>query len=131
MNDILLIAADDEERRLLFAELREAGYAVLPVPGLGYAMRMLSLRAVAPPLVLLDAHDDAFAKPVHVERLTALAGGAPVILIVGAMGMAWWEPLRPKVAALLCRPISIGEIVDVVRRILPADQPKVAGRDAT
>ncbi len=122
MSDLLLIAADDEERRLLFAELREAGYAVLPVPGLGYALRMLSLRAVAPSLILLDAHDDAFAIPVHVDKLTALAGGAPVILIVSAIGMAEWEPLRAKVAALLARPIRIGEIVGVVRKILPVEQ---------
>ncbi len=116
MNDLLLIAADDEERRLLFAELREAGYAVLPVPGLGYALRKLSLRAVAPPLILLDAHDDPFAIPIHVVRLISLAGRAPLILVVGAIGLARWEPLRPKVAALLSRPIRIGEIVAVVRK---------------
>jgi flagellar biosynthesis protein FlhG len=131
MNDLLLIAADDEERRLLFAELREAGYPVLPVPGLGYAMRMLSLRAVAPSLILLDAHDDPFARPVHVGRLAALASGTPVILVVGAIGMAWWEPLRPKLAALLGRPIRIGEIVDAVRKILPRKQAKLPGQDVT
>ena len=32
--DVLLIAADLNERRLLFGELLEAGYDVIPVPGL-------------------------------------------------------------------------------------------------
>ena len=55
-----------------------------------------------------------------------MAPGVPLIVVVGALDIASWEPLRPHVAALLRRPISVGEIVDVVCRTLP---PQGARRD--
>ena len=59
--------------------------------------------------------------PKDVENLLALARGVPLILVAGAMEIASWERLRPRVAALLRRPIAVGEVVDVVRRTLPLD----------
>ena len=35
LHDVLLVAADLDERRLLLAELRELGYEVLPLPPKG------------------------------------------------------------------------------------------------
>jgi hypothetical protein len=43
----------------------------------------------------------------------------PLILVADSIGNELWEPLRPRVAALLRRPIHVGEIVDAVRRISP------------
>ncbi len=117
--DLLLSSADLEERRLLLAELMEAGYQVLAVPGLVYAIRALLLKIVAPPLVLLDVHSDEQATPQEVERLMELARGSPVVLVVGALGSEAWGPLRPRVAAWLRRPVSVGEVVDAVRRLTP------------
>jgi hypothetical protein len=113
--DLLLIAADLEERRLLLAELLEAGYQVLPLPGLAYAIRPLRLKLLTPPLMLVDIQGDQHATPRDVERLLAAAPGVPLILVVGAIDNAIWEPLRPRLAALMRRPISIGQIVDAVR----------------
>jgi hypothetical protein len=117
--ELLLAAANFEERRLFFAELMEAGYEVMPVPGLIYVVRALRLRVVAPSLILVDALGDQHATPRDVEHLLALAPGVPVILVVGAMEITSWEPLRSRVTALLRRPITIGEVVDAVRRTLP------------
>lgn len=112
--NLLLIAADMEERRLLMAELLEAGYPVLALPGVGYAFRSLRLGLVAPLLVLVDVQGDEHAKPRDVERLLAAAPDVPLILVVGAVNSDQWESLRPRLAALLTRPISIGQIVEAV-----------------
>ena len=119
--EVLLAAADFEERRLFFAELLEGGYEVTPVPGVMYAVRSLLLKVVAPSLILVDVHGDPHAALKEVEHLLALAPGVPLVLVVGAMEIASWEPLRSRVAALLRRPISVGEVVEVVRRMLPRE----------
>lgn len=122
-HDVLLASADLEERRLLYAELREAGYEVMPVEGIRDAVRALLLGVVRPPLVLLDLHGDPQATRERVEQVLALLRDVPLVLIVGGIGGDLWEPLRPRVAALLRRPIHLGEIVDVVRRIYAPPAP--------
>ena len=91
----------------------------MPVESIIDAVRSMVLGVVQPPLVLLDLHGDPQATRQNVERLLTLLGGVPLILLVGMVDGELWEPLRPRVAALLHRPIRIGGIVDVVRRIRP------------
>jgi DNA-binding NtrC family response regulator len=119
LHDVLLASADLEERRLLYAELREAGYEVMAVEGIRDAVRALLLGVVRPPLVLLDLHGDPQATHKGVDDLLALLRDVPLILVADSIGNELWEPLRPRVAALLRRPIHVGEIVDAVRRISP------------
>ena len=129
VNDLLLIAADVEERRLLFAELLEAGYDVLPLPSLSQAIRLLSRRVLVPPLILVDMGAEG-GEPNLIERLLAVARGVPLVLVAGAMNKPGCEPFRSKVAAVLHRPVSIGEIVAAVRRILPPHRPGSTERPA-
>ena len=121
--DVLLIAADLNERRLLFGELLEAGYDVLPLPGLAPALGTFLQHAVAPRLILLDVQGDEHATPKSVEHLAALSPGVPLILIVGSIDKALWDPLDRGVAALLHRPITIGQIVETVKQTLAAASP--------
>lgn len=125
--DLLLIAADWQSRALTLAELQEAGYEVMAVPGLRYGLRALRRGLVVPPLIVLDVHDDAEATPERAAQLLALAPGVPLILIVGAFERAQWEPLRPQVAAWLTRPVTVGEVVAAVRRLLPLRPEASAG----
>jgi hypothetical protein len=60
---LLLAAADLEERRLLLAELLEAGYQVAPVPGLEFAVRAMLGRSVRPSAILLDAVRQTVPRP--------------------------------------------------------------------
>ena len=115
-NQLLLIAADLEERRLLLAELLEAGHDVLPLPGLVSAVRAILMRLVTPSLILLDAHGDERATPANVEELLGLMPEVPLILVVSAINSSRWEPLRPRLAELLRRPIRVGEVVAAVNR---------------
>ena len=117
-HDLLLSAADWQSRTMLLAELREASYEVMAVPGLRYAMRALIQRLVEPPLIVLDVFGDEEATPKRMESLLNLAPGVPLILITGTYHSADWEPLRPRVQALLRRPLSIGEIVNLVQRTI-------------
>jgi DNA-binding NtrC family response regulator len=119
LHDVLLASADLEERRLLYAELREAGYEVMAVEGIRDAVRAVLLGVVRPPLVVLDVHGDPDAAERRGEDLLAVLRGVPLVVIVGGVGGEAWEPLRPRLAALLRRPIRVGEIVEAARRIVP------------
>jgi DNA-binding NtrC family response regulator len=121
--DVLLVAADLNERRLIYGELLEAGYDVLPVPGIVRALALLLPHSVEPRLVLLDVRDDKEASPQSVDYLASLVAGIPLIVVVGSIDRAIWEPLAGKVAALVHRPVTIGQIVDVVKRTLPVSGP--------
>lgn len=121
--DLLLIAADWQSRALTLAELQEAGYEVMAVPGLRYGLRALRRGLVVPPLIVLDVHADAEATPERAAQVLALAPGVPLVLIVGAFERAQWASLRPRVAAWLTRPITVGEVVATVRRLLPLPEP--------
>jgi len=116
--DVLLIAADLNERRLLYGELLEAGYDVLPVPGLALALGTLLQKSVGPRLILLDVREDAEAAPNTVQQLLSLVPGVPLILVVGSVNRSEWEPLRTRVAALLTRPITIGKIIETIKQTL-------------
>ena len=117
--DLLLIVADLDARRLILAELQEAGYEVMAVPGLKYGLKAVLRGLVEPPAVVLDVHGDDFCTPERVRELLTLLPGVPMVLVVGAYERAAYEPLREQVAAFLVRPVTVGEIVHAVRRVLP------------
>ena len=117
--DLLLVAADWRTRTLVLAEMEEAGYDVAAVPGMRLGAKALLSGLVAPAVILIDALDDEDATPERVSDLLDAAPDAPAILVTGAYGRAAWEPLRPRVAALLHRPVTIGQIVAAVQRLLP------------
>jgi DNA-binding NtrC family response regulator len=118
--DVLLVAADLNERRLLFGELLEAGYDVRSLPGFAPALGELLQHAVAPRLILLDVQGDQHATPKSVEHLATLSPGIPLILIVGLIAKPLWDSLERPVTAMLYRPITIGQVVETVRQILSA-----------
>jgi DNA-binding NtrC family response regulator len=117
--DLLLIVADLRTRSLILAELQEAGYEVMAVPGLRYGLKAVLQGLVDPPAVVLDVHDDAFSTPERVRELMSLLPGVPLILIVGVYDVGAYEPLREGAAAFLVRPVTVGEITAAVRRVLP------------
>ncbi len=117
--DLLLIVADLDARRLILAELQEAGYEVMAVPGLKYGLKAVLRGLVEPPAVVLDVHGDDFCTPERVRELLTLLPGVPMVLVVGAYERAAYEPLREQVVAFLVRPVTVGEIVHAVRRVLP------------
>jgi CheY-like chemotaxis protein len=117
--DVLLSAVDLNERRLLFGELLEAGYDVLPLPGYAPTLARLLKHSVAPRLILLDVQGDEHVTPQSVEHLATLVPDVPVVVIAGSIDRALWELLAASLAAILYRPITIGRIVERVQEILP------------
>jgi len=127
--DLLLIVADMDTRRLILAELQEAGYEVMAVPGLKYGLKGILRGLVDPPAVVLDVHGDDFCTPERVRELLTLLPGVPAVLVVGTYERAAYESLQESVAAFLVRPITVGEIVRTVRRLLPHTvEPQSEGR---
>jgi DNA-binding NtrC family response regulator len=121
--DVLLIAANLNERRLLYGELLEAGYDVLPLPGMAAALGALLQHSAAARLVLVDVQGDEHATPQSVQQLLVLVPGVPSIVLVGAINRTVWQPIESQVTALLARPITVGKIVETVKRIQPAAGP--------
>ena len=119
----MLVAANFNERRLLFGELLEAGYDVHPSPGFALALGALLQNAIAPRLIVLDVQGDEHATPKSVERLLTLKPGIPLILVVGTIDKALWEPLESRVAAVLHRPVTIGRIVEAVKQAIALAKP--------
>jgi len=117
--DILLIAADWHSRTLTLAELQELGYDVIAVPGLYDGLKMVLRSQVAPRLALVDMAQDDFGTPERVNELVQALPGVPVMLVVGAFERASYARLSDRLAALMVRPVRIGEIVDRVRALLP------------
>jgi DNA-binding NtrC family response regulator len=116
--DVLLAAADRQSRVLLLAELQEAGWDVHALPGLRRALRALLAGRVQPRLILLDVQDDPDAAPGYVEQLPELAPGIPTLVVVGVNELAAWKSPTDRALEILRRPLTVGEVVEAVRRRL-------------
>jgi DNA-binding NtrC family response regulator len=115
---ILLIASDLDERRLLLAELREAGYEVLPTPDVGYAIRVILAKLVRPSLVLWDKHGQPSTTPEQEQHLSNLTPNVPWMVVESAIPPSGPEPPSRPATTVLRRPIRIGEVVEAVRRVV-------------
>jgi len=118
-DDVLLVAEDWQSRALVLAELQEAGYEVDAQAGLRQALNHVARHPEHPPLVLLDLHGDAFATPETVDALLRLVPRAKLLLIVGVYAEPVWDRFASGGNILLRRPVSVGEIVEQVKRIRP------------
>jgi len=117
--DLLLVAEDWQSRALVLAELQEAGYEVNAQAGLRRALHHLARDPEHPPLVVLDLHGDEFATPETVDALLRLAPQAKLILIVGVYAEPVWDRFVAEGSIVLRRPVSVGGIVQQVKRLLP------------
>jgi len=116
--DVLLIAADWQSRTLVLAELQEAGYSVIAAPALRHAYRALLGRRVHPSVIVLDVVGDEDATPGSVEQLLELAPGSRLVLLSGAYDEEDWQPIHERAADNMHRPMSVGQVVEAVRRHL-------------
>lgn len=118
---VLLVAAEWRARALILAELREAGYDVLALPGLRLALSALAAGWARPSVVVLDVVGDPEAQPSRVRQMVRLLRGVPLILLVGAYEARSFAPLREEVDAWLTRPLRVASVVAAVTRLAPAD----------
>jgi hypothetical protein len=115
---ILLIAPDLEERRLLLAELRDAGYEVLPAPDADYATRAMLLQLIQPSLVLWDEPGEPSTTSTERRRLSSLTSNVPWIVIEPAIPTGPREPVGGPTSKVLRRPVRIGQIVEAVQAVI-------------
>ena len=121
---VLLIAADWRVRTLVLAELKEAGYEVVALPGVRWALSALSAGRVQPELAVVDVTRDPDACLEPVRHLLRLLGDVPVVLLLGAYDARDLAPLRDRVAAWLPRPLRVARVVEAVRHLLlPTQTP--------
>jgi hypothetical protein len=111
---VLLVAADWRSRALTLAQLQEEGYAVDTATGVRDAVRQAVRRRAPPAAVVVHAHGDPDATPECVAGLLVGFPGVPAVVVADALGD--WEAVRPRTAALLRRPVTIGQVVAALRR---------------
>jgi hypothetical protein len=114
-----LIAPDFDERKLLLAELREAGYEVLPAPDADYAIRAMLLKLILPSLVLWDEQGGRATTPAERDHVSRLAPDVPWLVIENAIPTCRQQPLRQPLARVLRRPLRIGQVVEAMRSLIP------------
>jgi hypothetical protein len=113
---ILVVSSAQWLRALLRAELRDAGYDAIGAATLSRALRHPPTDVARGPvrLIVVDSAAAA-AEPAALEHARRRYPGVLLVLIHGA-GAA---PLGPW-AAMLRRPVTIGNVVASVRRLVPS-----------
>jgi len=105
VHTVWVINADHWPRALLRGELIEHGFDAVGFETVGDASDALLMRP--PDIIVIDVHGQPIPQAVNLLRI-----GVPVIVIAGATDVQ--ELPDVDWAAVLRRPVSIGEIVDVV-----------------
>ena len=122
--ELLLIARDWQSRTLLLAELQEAGYEVNAQDGLNRGLAAMASPHAPVTLIVIDLFEDPAGSPDTLQALMRLVPEVPVVLIAGTyQAPGSGAPDSSRIVAMLHRPVSVGEIVNEVRRILPLPPP--------
>lgn len=123
---ILVVSGDQWPRALLRAELRDAGYDAIGATTLSRALRPPPIDVERGPVRLIVMDSGVVAgEPTALEAARRRYPGVLLVLIARA-GAA---PAGPW-AAVLRRPVTIGDIVATLRRLvpLPAGGPRAPQR---
>lgn len=110
MPTVFVIGKDWTLRSLVRAELREHGVEALGMESVDDAAQLLA-RGTMPSVVVLDT--TAAGEPA--AALGPLAGRVPLVIVASH---AESTPALEKAAAVLYKPVSVGEIVARVERLL-------------
>ena len=110
MPTVFVIGQDWQLRANVRAELREQGVEALGMESLDDAAKAIAAGTI-PAAVVFDAADEAVSEPA----LTNLARRVPVILVASRTTAA---PSLEGIAAVLWRPVRVGEVVEQVKQVL-------------
>lgn len=117
---LFIISPEQWPRALLRAELRHAGYDAMGASTLARALRYPPEDPERGPLRLIVVDSAAVtADPTALERARGRYAGVEFVLVhrAGAPPTGPWT-------ATLQRPVSIGDIVATVRRLVPLPEPR-------
>jgi DNA-binding response OmpR family regulator len=117
VEDVLLIAADWQFRRLVYAQLLEEGYSVLALPALEAALIYLLRGGEPSRLTVLDLQGQEVTGQ-QLQDLAQLTGQAPLIVCGGAIDRVTLTQAGVP-AKVLLRPFTVGDLVHEVRNALP------------
>ena len=114
---VLIVSPEQWPRALLRAELLEAGYDAIGSPTLSAALRYPSAAAGRGPVRLIIVDQVVVEREASevLERLVSQHAASGRFLLArssGAVPAGDWD-------AVLRRPLSVGQIVEAVRRVLP------------
>ena len=113
----MLIAADWQFRRLVYAQLLEEGFSVLALPALEAALAYLLQGGEPSRLTVLDLQGQQ-ATGAQLKDLSRLSGRAPLIVCGGALDRATLAQAGLPSARVMLRPFSVGDLVQEVQRVL-------------
>ena len=110
MPTVFVIGQDRQLRANVRAELREQGVEALGMESLDDAAQAIATGTI-PAAVVFDAAGEAVPEPA----LANLARRVPVILVASRTTAA---PSLEGIAAVLWRPVRVGEVVEQVKQVL-------------
>jgi DNA-binding response OmpR family regulator len=110
MPTVFVIGEDWHLRANVRAELRNQGIEALGMETLDDAAQALARGAVPDAIVL-----DASCRPIADAKLAEFARHAPLIVVASRTAAA---PALDAAAAVLWRPVRVGEVVEKVRELL-------------
>lgn len=114
---IVVIEPEWPTRSYLRAELEELGYEILVFDDPLEAARALLEWGFQPSLVLVDLSRDGSLLS-HVNHLLAQSPEAHLVLITSPL-RAVPEHLQQRAERILQRPVSVHEIVEAIRKLVP------------
>jgi len=118
---VWIVDCEQWPRASLRAELIERGYDTVGYIALGPVLSALHGTSTRKPRVLVvDLRGQSVAEPDFEKLATA---DVPIVLIGGSVELQHPGVAVRKWAAVLKRPITLGEIADEVRRIIIASRP--------
>jgi DNA-binding NtrC family response regulator len=115
--NVLLVVGDRVTRSLIGAQLKEEGFEVTGASGIKEATLQLHNLKIKPDLLIIDALEQDLAQNT-LDLLAGLCPQAPLILVHGAADYPSHLNWPGKVCGL-ARPVTIGQVVATVKRLLP------------
>ena len=113
---VWIVDCEQWPRANLRAELIERGYDATGYIALGPVLSALRRTATRKPLVLVvDLHGQSVSEPDFKELA---ASDVPVVLIEGSVESQLEGVSARQWAAVLKRPVTLGEVADLVERII-------------
>ncbi len=118
----MLVMGKWQERALVSAQLQEEGYRVKAFPDVDTAAAFLCGTPTLPDVVVLD-FKGLVIPAEKLKALKLLLGEIPLVLCTAPHGRdrEAEEVLKP--AEVLVRPFTVGEVVEVVRKLVPLSRP--------
>lgn len=120
---VLLIDPHRHVRRIVASAMSGMGFRVTQADDEREAGVLLAAAGEPPRVVVADLDGPAEGRTASFERVAALAGGAPLVVLAGRTPDAWHEAQPGPPRELLLKPVQVSDLAAVVLSMIERTQP--------